>query len=184
MNTSIFLKLYSLAHQSLFSDWLFVFASNWFGYIMVFLAFVYLFFHEEGKFDYRKPFSQLKNKIKNIFLVFFSAVFAWILADILKSNIFAPRPFLYFQNIKPLFLHGGFDSFPSGHAVFFGALATSLFFVNKRMGIWYIIVALIVGLSRVISGVHFPIDIFWGYIFGFIIAFIFKLLMHKHSTNN
>lgn len=183
MNNLIFIKLHSLAHQSTFSDWLFVFGSDWFGYIMVFLAFVYLFFHTEGKFDYRTPFLQLKNKLRNVFLVFFSAAFAWVLAGILKSKIFSPRPFLYFEDVKPLFLHGGFDSFPSGHAMFFGALATSLFFVNKRMGILYIVVALIVGLSRVISGIHFPIDIFFGYIFGFIIAFIFKLLIQKTQKN-
>lgn len=181
MNDLIFLNLYSLAHQSLFSDWLFVFAANWFGYIMVLLAFAYLFFHTEGKFDYRTPFSQLKNKLKNIFLVFFSAGFAWVLAEVVKSKIFNPRPFLYFQNVKPLFFHGGFDSFPSGHAMFFGALATSLYFVNKRMGVWYILVALIVGLARIISGIHFPIDIFFGYIFGIIIALIFKFILHKRS---
>lgn len=184
MNHIIFLKLYNLAHQSLFSDWLFVFASNWFGYIMVFLAFAYLFFHTEGKFDYKTPFSQLKNKLKNIFLVFFSAAFAWILAEVIKSKIFSPRPFLYFQNVKPLFFHGGFDSFPSGHAMFFGALATSLYFVNKRIGLLYIFVALIVGFARVVSGVHFPLDIIFGYIFGFIIALIFKFILHKKSTNS
>jgi undecaprenyl-diphosphatase len=79
----------------------------------------------------------------------------------------------------PLFLHGGMDSFPSGHAMFFGALAMSLFFVHKRMGYLYFVVALIVGLARIAAGVHFPVDIFVSYILGIIIAYIFKLIFGK-----
>ena len=72
------------------------------------------------------------------------------------------------------------DSFPSGHAMFFGALAMSLYFVQKRIGYMYFVVALIVGLARVASGVHFPIDIFVGYILGILIAIIFKLILRKN----
>lgn len=179
MNSKIFFDFYSLTHQSNFLDWLIVFSANNFGYIMVFLAVIFLIFHTDGVFDYRTPFLQLKNKIKEVFLIFFSGVFAWILATILKSFILSPRPFIFFQEVRPLFLHGGLESFPSGHAVFFGALAMSLYFVHKRMGLMYFIVALIVGLARVASGVHFPIDIFIGYILGIIIAIIFRLIFNK-----
>ena len=179
MNNQIFFSLYSFAHQSVTLDWLIVFCANNFGYIMVFLAFVYLVFHTEGVFDYKAPFLQYKNKIKEITFVFTSSIVAYISEFILKHLIPSPRPFIYFENVKPLFLHGGMDSFPSGHAMFFGALATSLFFVNKRIGYLYFIVALIVGLARVSAGVHFPIDIFVGYILGIIIAYIFKLVFNK-----
>jgi undecaprenyl-diphosphatase len=63
--------------------------------------------------------------------------------------------------------------------MFFSALAMSLYFINKRIGILYFIVALIVGLARVASGVHFPIDILVGYILGIIIAVIFKFIFKK-----
>lgn len=181
MNNFLFFNLYSFAHWSNFLDWLIVFCANDFGYIMGFLALVYVIFYTSGIFDYRTPFLQLKNKIKEVVLVFSPAVIAYILEYILKSLISSPRPFLYFENVKPLFLHGGMDSFPSGHAMFFGALAMSLYFVNKRMGILYFIVALIVGLARVASGVHFPIDILVGYILGIIIALVFKLIFKKNK---
>jgi undecaprenyl-diphosphatase len=179
MNIYLFNLIYGLAHQSIFLDWLFVFGSNSFGYIMIFLAFVFLFLHTDGVFDYRTPFLQLKNKIKEIIFVFFSAVSAWIIQAVVKSFIISPRPFIFFENVKPLFLHGGMDSFPSGHSMFFAALAMSLYFVHKRIGFMYFIVALIVGLSRVASGVHFPIDILFGYIFGIIIALIFRFIFIK-----
>ena len=151
---------------------------------MVAVAVIYLFFHIDGVFDYRKPFLQLNNKIREIFYVFFSSVSAWILAEILKHFIVTPRPFIYFQNLTPLFVHGGMDSFPSGHAMFFSALAVSLYLVHKRLGIVYILVALIVGLARIASGVHFPIDILCGYILGTFIAIFFKLIFKKLNINN
>ena len=179
MNDTIFFYLYSLAHQSAFLDWLIVFSANTFGYIMIFIAIVFLIFHTDGVFDYRTPFLQLKNKLKEISFVFITSISAWIIATIIKSLILSPRPFILFENVKPLFLHGGMESFPSGHAVFFGALAMSLYFINKRIGYLYFIVALIVGLARVVSGVHFPIDILFGYILGAIIAIIFKFIFKK-----
>jgi len=179
MNEAIFFSLYSLAHQSKFLDWLIVFSAETFGYIMVFLAFVFVFFYKDGIFDYKTPFLKLKSKIKEMFVVFSAPFVAWIIATVVKSFIFSPRPFMFFENVKPLFIHGGFDSFPSGHAMFFGALATSLYFDNKKLGFIYVVVALIVGLARVTSGIHFPIDIFFGYIFGVIIALIFKAILKK-----
>lgn len=179
MNDIIFLKIFSLAHQSNFLDWLIIFSAETFGYIMVMVAFIYLLSHTDGVFDYRTPFLQWKNKFKEIFLVFFTSIFAWGLAEILKNFIITPRPFLYFENLKPLFVHGGMESLPSGHAIFFSALAMSLYFIHKRIGIIFIFVALIVGLARIASGVHFPIDIFVGYIIGSSIALIFNLIFRK-----
>lgn len=173
MNNELFFSLYNLAHQSVFLDWLIVFCANLFGYIMVLVAIIFLFFHTDEQFDYRHPFLQIKNKAKEIALVFFSALSAYIFSSILKHFIFSPRPFLVFENIKPLFLHGGVDSFPSGHATFFGALAFSLFLRHKRIGILYIFIAVIISLARVISGIHFPLDILAGWILGVIIALIF-----------
>jgi len=143
---------------------------------MIAIAVVFLFFHTDGVFDYHVPFLQLKNKLKEITFVLITSLSAWGIATVLKHFIVSPRPFIYFENLKPLFLHGGMDSFPSGHAMFFGALATSLFFIHKRIGVLYIFVALIVGLARVASGIHFPIDILLGYIFGIMVASIFNLI--------
>jgi undecaprenyl-diphosphatase len=179
MNQEIFFKLHSLAHQSVFLDWLIVFSADLFGIIMVILAGIFLFFHTDGVFDYRKPFLQFWSKVREISLVFFSALSAYVLANIIKYFISTPRPFILFENVKPLFLHGGMDSFPSGHATFFSALAVSLFLRHRRIGIYFIIVALIVSLARVASGIHFPIDILAGWILGTAIALIFNQIFKK-----
>ena len=179
MNETIFFYLYGFAHQSIFLDWLIVFCADNFGYIMICLAVIFLIFHTDGVFDYRAPFLQFKDKFMEVSFVIATSVTAWIIANVIKLFILTPRPFLFFENVKPLFVHGGMDSFPSGHAMLFGALAMSLYFIHKRIGLIYIVVALIVGLARVASGVHFPIDIFFGYIFGIIVALIFKRIFRK-----
>lgn len=179
MNNIIFFSLYSLAHQSTFIDWLIIFSATIFGYIMIFLVVIFLIFHTDGIFDYRTPFLQFKNKFKEVTFVFSSAIIAWIVATIIKSLIFSPRPFLLFETVKPLFLHGGIESFPSGHAVFFSALAMSLYFIHKRIGILYIFVALIISSARVASGIHFPIDILGGFILGIGIAYLVRFLFNK-----
>jgi undecaprenyl-diphosphatase len=179
MNQIIFIYLHNLANQSFFLDWLIIFSSNLFGMIMLGFAIIFLFFHRDGVFDYRQPFLQLKNKIKEISLVFLSGVVAWAVSAIIKYIVMASRPFIVYENLKPLFLHGALDSFPSGHATFFMALAVSLFLKHRRFGAYYIIVALIVSLARVIAGIHFPIDILFGWILGALIAFIFGYIFQK-----
>ena len=63
------------------------------------------------------------------------------------------------------------SAFPSDHAVLFFSLATTLFFVSRRLGILlYVYVALVVCLPRIYLGVHFPTDIVVGAILGSAIA--------------
>jgi undecaprenyl-diphosphatase len=143
---------------------------------------IYFSYHYVEGFDYQKPFEIIKTKIKEILLVFIPACFSWVVAEILKVIVHAPRPFLVFSNIvQPLFGHGGY-SFPSAHAMFFSALATSLYFIHKRLGKVCFIIVLIILIARIASGVHFPIDILFGLVFGPIIAFIFhRIFIRKYK---
>ncbi|MDD3663504.1 MAG: phosphatase PAP2 family protein [Candidatus Pacebacteria bacterium] len=179
MNDLLFFIFYSLANQSVFLDWLIIFSADQFGVFMGLMAIFFLFFYTDGFFDCKKPFLQFKNKVKEIFFVLFPGFFAWVVVSILKYFISSPRPFLYFKDVSPLFLHGGFDSFPSGHAAFFSALAVSFLFKHKRMGVIYIFVALIISLARIASGIHFPIDILVGWGVGITISLIFNNFFKK-----
>jgi len=105
---------------------------------------------------------------------------AWGASRAIKYFYPSPRPFEVFDNIKLLFTHGGGDSFPSGHATFFMALAIALSAYHKRLGIVYIFGALAIGLARVIAGVHFPIDIIAGYILGGIIGIAVYKFFNKY----
>ena len=182
MNNSIFFSLYNQSHQSPLFDWFVLFFANPFIYIAIFIAFILLSFYTHHNFNIHNLSFKYNpdSRIRNIFFVFSSTFFAWVVTDILKSIIGNPRPFIVFENLKPLFLHGGMDSFPSGHATFMSALAVSMYLVNKKVGIYFIIGAILVGLSRIIGGVHFPIDILFGYTIGTSVSLIFSLIF-KHK---
>ncbi len=95
---------------------------------------------------------------------------AAIYMHILKSFFFEPRPLEGQQRYDSL-------SFPSGHTLttyaVWGYLAVRA--KNKYLWIAAVVIAILMGVSRVIIGVHFPGDILGGYIFGtiFLAALLF-----------
>ena len=124
-------------------------------------------------FKAEEPFKVFMQKKKEILMVFFSGIVAWVLAYILKILIHTPRPFDAFSNVHSLISETGFG-FPSGHATFFMALAFAIFFLHKKAGYVFIFFALLIGLARIIAGVHFPIDILGGFALGFLISYLFS----------
>ena len=151
MNTAFFFFFYNLAHQSAFFDQVIIFFAVYFPYIVILLAGIFLIF-------YRKSW-------KEFFVVFVSSGLALLIATILKNLIHTERPFIALQNVQSLFTENNF-AFPSGHTTFFFALAFSLFFRSKKAGYWFMLFALLIGLTRIVAGVHFPIDILGGFVLG------------------
>jgi undecaprenyl-diphosphatase len=66
-------------------------------------------------------------------------------------------------------------SFPSGHVTFFLLFGIVFAFYFESWILFFIIFGLdiIMGISRLILGVHFPTDIIFGYIFGFLYALLY-----------
>ncbi len=157
MNNQIFYFFYNLAHQSNFFDHVVIFFGNYFPYLVILIAGIFLIF-------YRKSW-------REFFLVFFSGGLAVFFDLIFKYLVHAPRPFVALDNIRTLFPESGY-AFPSGHATFFAALAVSIFFLNKKSGYIFMFFALLIGLARIIAGVHFPGDIFGGFILGAVLSIL------------
>jgi len=111
---------------------------------------------------------------------FFSAIAAWILADMIKGLFPTLRPF-YINGLVPLTVTTPQDgSFPSGHSAAAFALAVSLWLHDKKIGFWYLLVALIIGVARVLAHVHFLVDILGGAVLGSSVAFLVDKL-HLYS---
>jgi undecaprenyl-diphosphatase len=184
ISDNIFFKLYSLAHQSKIVDTLIVFCAEYLPYLVVIFIVIYILYQDLGDFDWRNPFGIIKKRINQLTNIFIPAISAWVLTSILKSIFSSPRPFIKFKEIvNPLFTHGGMDSFPSGHATFYMALALSIFLINKKLGWVYFFIALVIGLARIMTGIHFPIDILAGYLLGLIVALIFQIIFQRRKKD-
>ncbi|MCE9585577.1 phosphatase PAP2 family protein [Candidatus Nomurabacteria bacterium] len=171
MNNIIFNFLYGFAHHFKYVDDIVFFCAIYLPYLIVIFAISFLLLHHDiisSKFYLKK----ISSKGVEIMIAFFSGFVAWISASVLKVFFHTPRPFVDLFNVYPLFYEKGF-AFPSGHATFFMALAMAILFNHKKVGIIFIFLALIVGIARIIAGVHYPIDILGGFILGSLISIFF-----------
>ena len=116
-------------------------------------------------FFYKKKYLSL--------MILSSYLLSGIIAQILKYFIVEARPAFYLEKmnyayfIDDVTLHN-YHSFPSGHTASIFALASVLaFFIrNKNYSIIFLIVAALVGYSRIYLGQHFMDDVFAGSVIG------------------
>ena len=96
---------------------------------------------------------------------------AFIFTTVLRNVINRPRPF-DMLDITPFREHKSGKSFPSRHTVSAFAIAFALLNINIHLGIIALIIACIVGLSRIICAVHFISDVLCGFLIALIIYLI------------
>lgn len=64
-------------------------------------------------------------------------------------------------------------SFPSRHTASAAVIAMTIFYINIPLGAVFLAVALLIGLSRICAGVHFPKDVAAGYLYSVILSVLF-----------
>jgi undecaprenyl-diphosphatase len=69
-----------------------------------------------------------------------------------------PRPFVV-GHFTPLVAHAADNGFPSDHALFAATLAMIVLYADMRSGVALWIVAILIGATRVLAGVHHTTDI-------------------------
>lgn len=136
------------------------FISGWFTFIIFPVFFCYY------------TFSHVSQKMYFFSLTFSTLLTTWIFAEGIKRILKIPRPFVTHDTINSLASATGY-SFPSEHSAVYSALAFIAFSVDIRLGIITSIVALVIGITRINLGVHYPIDVLVGWIIGILIAFVF-----------
>lgn len=151
----------NFAGKSQIFDALTVFFASYLQYILivVFLLLVYVSAYSK------------QEKLSLFLTTAFSVVVARLgITEIIRFFYHRPRPFLTHQ-LHQLILENKW-SFPSGHSAFFFAMATAIYLYNKKWGIGFFIGAIIMNISRIIAGVHYPSDILGGMVVGIVVAYV------------
>lgn len=94
---------------------------------------------------------------------------------IIKNVVERVRPIIRYPISDPLIHIPKSFSFPSGHTASSFAVATILFILLPQYKIIPIVLAVLIGFSRIYLYVHYPSDVFVGMLVGILSAFIILL---------
>ena len=134
-------------------DALAIFFAEYFGYLLLFSLLIFLLIY-------------WKRHWLMVVRIFLSAIFArFIIVEIIRFFWYRPRPFVG-NSVNLLLDHSANGSFPSGHAAFYFAFATVVFFCNKKIGTLLFLFAFLISVFRVFAGIHWPSDILAGALIG------------------
>ncbi len=156
LDHSIFFFLNGFAGQAAWSDALIIFFATYVPFIVVAWFALYLL--------------NSKRMLRHeMILTFFSALLASLIARIgitspIRYFFPHPRPFVSLDVHDLFVVHS--SSFPSGHAAFFFAFSTIVFFYNRKLGVVFFGISTLICAARVAAGVHFPLDILGGLVVG------------------
>ena len=112
---------------------------------------------------------------QRVLYAFVAVAASGLAADVLKVIAGRWRPIALFAESP----HYGFaffsygyqhNSFPSGHATTAGALACALMLVFPRLQIAWFALAVLIAISRVVVGAHYPADVLAGLWLGVVVA--------------
>jgi len=154
MNIYLFNLIYSLNNFN-YINYICLFFSYLYIYLLAFLLIIWIIYI-------------VKRKMYFFSLLFLSTFFTWFIAELIKNITAIARPIVS----NPIIIEKGF-SFPSQHTAIVTVLGVVIFSLNKKLGILILISALFVGLSRIVLGVHYPVDVLGGWVLGGLIGFLF-----------
>lgn len=170
IDQSIFQALYGITGKSDFLDILVIFFASYAPYFLVLCAAACLF----AVRDWKKRFFYFS------LIVLAIIISNGVIVELVRLFYEHPRPHLVLA-IRPLIQPPSTPSMPSGHAAAFFALALSMFFLKRRFGYMFLVGAVMVALARVVAGVHWPLDVFFGALVGVVSAYSARFFLEYRN---
>lgn len=122
----------------------------------------------------------MKKHRKMGFQLLITMLCTFIIGNLILKNVFArPRPCDIDTTVAMLISRPHGHSFPSGHSMNGMTAAVALFLNNKKIGIPALILATLIGFSRMYLFVHFPTDVAGGFIVGILVAIAVDFAFNK-----
>lgn len=166
LNQKIFYFFNSFAGRNNILDSLFVFLANDLPWAIIAFVFIYFVF--------------IRKSPRRFFIVSLIVGTSALFTEFLKWIVFKhPRPFAALPDVVQLIQINPLGSFPSQHATIFASLATAVFLYDRKVGGWLLVLTFIIGLCRIVAGIHYPFDILTGFVLGFAITFLAYRLYKK-----
>lgn len=110
-----------------------------------------------------------------------------ISSTLIKELVSRPRPCHILTDINLLVGCGAGKSFPSSHAANSMVSVIIILLYYKKHKYWLPLLSLLVGLSRIFVGVHYPLDVLCGWLLGigigFGVYFLIKYLIQLKNPN-
>lgn len=112
---------------------------------------------------------------KQVLIYVFVPATGFVILSLLRKKINAPRPYEKWD-IKPLLDRDSpGQSMPSRHVFSATIISMACFHASLSIGIILLVLSALLGLVRVLGGVHFPRDVVVGYICALVWGVIFFL---------
>jgi undecaprenyl-diphosphatase len=121
-------------------------------------------------FSGESPTERQRNQ-RAVLAAFTSTFLGNVVVKGMNLAFYRPRPFAA-HAVNLLFYYPSDSSFPSNAAFVGFCVATAVWLLNRRMGLVMYVLALLLALSRVCGGVHYPSDILGGMGIGIVVAYL------------
>lgn len=112
---------------------------------------------------------------KQIWMYFFVPASGFVMLSLLRKKLNAPRPYEVWEIVPLLDRDSPGQSMPSRHVFSATIISMACLHASLSVGLILLILSAILGLVRVLGGVHYPKDVVVGYIYGLVWGVIFFL---------
>ena len=112
---------------------------------------------------------------KQVWIYLFIPASGFVILSFLRKKINAPRPYEVWEIVPLLDRDSPGQSMPSRHVFSATIISMACLHASLSVGLILLILSAILGLVRVLGGVHYPKDVVVGYICGLVWGVIFFL---------